>query len=27
VLEEGTPAEIANSERARRYYLGGDFRL
>jgi lipopolysaccharide export system ATP-binding protein len=27
VLEEGSPEEIANSERARRYYLGGDFRL
>ncbi len=27
VLEEGTPAEIANSEKARRYYLGGDFTL
>lgn len=27
VLEEGSPDQIANSERARRYYLGGDFRL
>ncbi len=27
VLEEGTPQEIAGSERARRYYLGGDFQL
>lgn len=27
VLEEGTPEHIASSERARRYYLGGDFRL
>jgi lipopolysaccharide export system ATP-binding protein len=27
VLEEGSPEQIANSERARRYYLGGDFRL
>jgi lipopolysaccharide export system ATP-binding protein len=27
VLEEGTPEQISNSERARRYYLGGDFRL
>jgi lipopolysaccharide export system ATP-binding protein len=27
VLEEGSPSEIANSERAQRYYLGGDFRL
>lgn len=27
VLEHGTPAEIATSERARRYYLGGDFEL
>ena len=27
VLEEGTPEHIANSEKAQRYYLGGDFRL
>jgi lipopolysaccharide export system ATP-binding protein len=27
VLEEGSPNDIANSEKARRYYLGGDFRL
>ena len=27
VLEEGTPEHIANSEKARRYYLGGDFSL
>jgi len=27
VLEEGSPDAIANSERAKRYYLGGDFRL
>jgi len=27
VLEEGSPEQIANSEKARRYYLGGDFRL
>lgn len=27
VLEEGTPQAIANSEKARRYYLGGDFQL
>ncbi|MFO0417495.1 MAG: LPS export ABC transporter ATP-binding protein [Pseudomonadota bacterium] len=27
VLEEGTPEHIANSDKARRYYLGGDFRL
>jgi lipopolysaccharide export system ATP-binding protein len=27
VLEEGDPQTIANSERARRYYLGGDFQL
>jgi lipopolysaccharide export system ATP-binding protein len=27
VLEEGTPTEIASSEKARRYYLGGDFEL
>jgi lipopolysaccharide export system ATP-binding protein len=27
VLEEGSPEHIAASERARRYYLGGDFRL
>jgi lipopolysaccharide export system ATP-binding protein len=27
VLEEGSPERIASSERARRYYLGGDFRL
>jgi lipopolysaccharide export system ATP-binding protein len=27
VLEEGSPSEIATSERAKRYYLGGDFRL
>lgn len=27
ILEEGTPREIASSEDARRYYLGGDFRL
>lgn len=27
VLEEGSPEHIASSERARRYYLGGDFRL
>ena len=27
VLEEGTPSAIANSEKAKRYYLGGDFRL
>jgi lipopolysaccharide export system ATP-binding protein len=27
VLEEGPPDLIAASERARRYYLGGDFRL
>jgi lipopolysaccharide export system ATP-binding protein len=27
VLEEGAPDHIAASERARRYYLGGDFRL
>jgi lipopolysaccharide export system ATP-binding protein len=27
VLEEGTPEHIASSEKARRYYLGGDFRL
>jgi lipopolysaccharide export system ATP-binding protein len=27
VLEEGTPEHIANSEKAQRYYLGGDFSL
>lgn len=27
VLEEGSPEQIASSEKARRYYLGGDFRL
>jgi lipopolysaccharide export system ATP-binding protein len=27
VLEEGSPAAIASSEKAQRYYLGGDFRL
>jgi len=27
VLEEGTPDAIASSEKARRYYLGGDFTL
>jgi lipopolysaccharide export system ATP-binding protein len=27
VLEEGTPQAIASSEKARRYYLGGDFQL
>jgi len=27
VLEEGSPKEIAASEKARRYYLGGDFSL
>ena len=27
VLEEGSPSAIATSERAKRYYLGGDFRL
>ncbi len=27
VLEEGSPQEIAQSEKARRYYLGGDFEL
>jgi lipopolysaccharide export system ATP-binding protein len=27
VFEEGDPGQIASSERARRYYLGGDFRL
>jgi lipopolysaccharide export system ATP-binding protein len=27
VLEEGPPEHIATSERAKRYYLGGDFRL
>ena len=27
VLEEGDPDSIANSDRARRYYLGDDFRL
>lgn len=27
VLEEGSPTEIASSEKARRYYLGGDFTL
>lgn len=27
VLEEGSPTEIANSDKAKRYYLGGDFRL
>jgi lipopolysaccharide export system ATP-binding protein len=27
VLEEGSPEHIASSEKARRYYLGGDFRL
>jgi lipopolysaccharide export system ATP-binding protein len=27
VLEEGTPEQIASSEKARRYYLGGDFQL
>lgn len=27
VLEEGNPEQIAASEKARRYYLGGDFRL
>ena len=27
VLEEGSPTAIANSEKAQRYYLGGDFRL
>ena len=27
VLEEGSPSEIATSEKAKRYYLGGDFRL
>jgi lipopolysaccharide export system ATP-binding protein len=27
VLEEGPPALIAASDKARRYYLGGDFRL
>lgn len=27
VLEQGSPTEIASSEKARRYYLGGDFQL
>jgi lipopolysaccharide export system ATP-binding protein len=27
VLEEGSPSQIATSEKAKRYYLGGDFRL
>lgn len=27
VLEEGSPSAIATSEKAKRYYLGGDFRL
>jgi lipopolysaccharide export system ATP-binding protein len=27
ILEEGTPAQIASSDDARRYYLGGDFTL
>ena len=27
VLEEGSPEHIANSEKAQRYYLGGDFSL
>lgn len=27
VLEQGTPEQIALSEKARRYYLGGDFQL
>jgi lipopolysaccharide export system ATP-binding protein len=27
VLEEGTPEQIAASDKARRYYLGGDFEL
>jgi lipopolysaccharide export system ATP-binding protein len=27
VLERGTPEQIASSEKARRYYLGGDFQL
>jgi lipopolysaccharide export system ATP-binding protein len=27
VLEQGTPTQIASSEKARRYYLGGDFQL
>lgn len=27
VLEEGTPQAISKSEKARRYYLGGDFKL
>jgi lipopolysaccharide export system ATP-binding protein len=27
VLEEGSPNAIATSEKAKRYYLGGDFRL
>ena len=27
VLEEGRPDAIANSDKAKRYYLGGDFRL
>jgi lipopolysaccharide export system ATP-binding protein len=27
VLEEGSPQHIASSEKARRYYLGGDFTL
>jgi lipopolysaccharide export system ATP-binding protein len=27
VLEQGTPTQIAASEKARRYYLGGDFQL
>ena len=27
VLEEGTPQAISKSEKARRYYLGGDFEL
>jgi lipopolysaccharide export system ATP-binding protein len=27
VLEEGTPEQIASSDKARRYYLGGDFEL
>lgn len=27
VLEEGSPSQIATSDKAKRYYLGGDFRL
>jgi lipopolysaccharide export system ATP-binding protein len=27
VLEKGSPDQIASSEKARRYYLGGDFQL